>query len=350
MVLRAARARRIATATAFGGGGLTLLGASTVALLYVQAKIAHRAVGFTEWQPPRVNGRYGSGDGDPIQFVMMGDSTAKGFAVPDPLLTPGSLLASGISAAADRPVRLRDVAVIGATSKDLHKQTVKVRRRPPDLVVVFIGANDVIHRMRPADSVRHLQHTVRELVQMGAEVVVATCPDLGSIQPVWQPLRSIVRRASRQLAAAQTIAVVEEGGRTVSLTDLLADEFEAHPDLMFGPDHFHPSARGYAAATSVVLPSAFSALGLLPELDEVVAAPRAGAVLPVSRAAVRAAEKPGTEVTGVTIAGRERGPRGRWAALLRRRPESKEPTAPVPHSGDDAEASDRNATPLGTER
>ncbi|PSK87351.1 lysophospholipase L1-like esterase [Murinocardiopsis flavida] len=348
MVLRAARASRIATATAFGGGGLTVLGASTVALLYLQAKIAHKAVGFTEWQPPRVNGRYGSGDGDPIQFVMMGDSTAKGFAVPDPLLTPGALLATGLSAAADRPVRLRDVAVIGATSKDLHKQTVKVRRLPPDLVVVFIGANDVIHRMRPADSVRHLQHTVRELVQMGAEVVVATCPDLGSVQPVWQPLRFLVRRWSRQLAAAQTIGVVEEGGRTVSLTDLLADEFVAHPDVMFGPDRFHPSARGYAAAASVVLPSAFSALGLLPELADLPEPSRGGAVLPVSHAAVRAAEKPGTEVTGVSIGGRERGPRGRWAALLRRRPESEEPVAPVAEEDAGPEGGDQRTADLGS--
>ncbi|MFD0775392.1 SGNH/GDSL hydrolase family protein, partial [Streptomonospora algeriensis] len=103
-MLRAARARRIAAATAFGGGGLTLLGASTVGLLYLQARQAVKTVGFTRWQAPRVNGVYGHGEGEPIRFAMMGDSTAVGFAVDGADQTPGSMLASGIAAVADRPV------------------------------------------------------------------------------------------------------------------------------------------------------------------------------------------------------------------------------------------------------
>ncbi|WP_179646443.1 SGNH/GDSL hydrolase family protein [Spinactinospora alkalitolerans] len=319
-MLRAARARRIATATAFGGGGLTVLGASTVALLYLQAKAAHKAVGFTEWRSPKVNAVYGTGDGEPVSFVMMGDSTAAGFAVTDALQTPASLLAGGISAVAERPVRLRNTARVGATSKDLMAQLDRIRKRPPDLVVIFIGANDVIHRIRPADSVRSLQHVVRELIGMGCAVVVGTCPDLGSVQPIAQPLRYIARRASRQLAAAQTIAVVEEGGRTVSLSNLLTDEFLLYPDEMFGPDRFHPSARGYAQAASAVLPSACAALGLMPDLETLPDVRRGEGVLPVDVAAVEAAERAGTEVSGAKVAGRERGPRGRWATLLRRRP------------------------------
>ncbi|WP_200813734.1 SGNH/GDSL hydrolase family protein [Marinactinospora thermotolerans] len=318
-MLRAARARRIATATAFGGGGLTVLGASTVALLYLQARRAHRTIGFTAWDSPRADGLYGSGDGAVISFAMMGDSTAAGFAVTDVLQTPAGMLAEGISAVADGPVRLRNVARVGATSKDLPGQLDRIRRDPPDLAVIFIGANDVIRRVRPADSVLYLQNVVRELVGMGAAVVVGTCPDLGTVQPIAQPLRYVARRASRQLAAAQTIAVVEEGGRTVSLGSLLADDFLTYPDEMFGPDRFHPSARGYAQAASAVLPSACAALGLLPDLAVASEATRDRGVLPVDLAAVEAAETSGTEVNATRIAGRERGPRGRWATLIRRR-------------------------------
>ncbi|ASU82494.1 G-D-S-L family lipolytic protein [Nocardiopsis gilva YIM 90087] len=325
MSLRAARARRIATATAFGGGGLTLLGAGTIALLYLQAKLAHRTVGFTEWTPPRVNGVYGSGDGTPISLVMMGDSTAAGFALTDGLQTPGSLIASGLSAVAERPVRMRNVAAVGATSAGLYEQLEQVRSTRPDLAIVFIGANDVIHRMRPADSVRHLQSVVRELTSMGTAVVVGTCPDLGSVRPIGLPLRLVARRSSRQLAAAQTIAVVEEGGRTVSLSNMLADEFQAYPDELFGPDRFHPSARGYAQAAIAVLPTACVALGLLPDLETVPDPDQGEGVLPISRAAVEAAEEPGMEVSGVKVAGHERGPRGRWATLLRRRTETPVP-------------------------
>ncbi|MFC3994855.1 SGNH/GDSL hydrolase family protein [Nocardiopsis sediminis] len=335
-MLRAARARRIATATAFGGGGITLLGASTIGLLYLQALQAHRTVGTTEWKPPRADGVYGTGDAPPIRFVMMGDSTAAGYAVTDALNTPGALLAAGLSAVADRPVRLRRLARVGATSRDLADQMAKVRGHRVDLAVIFIGGNDVIHRIRPADSVRHLQDVVRELSALGAAVVVGTCPDLGTVQPIGQPLRYVARRASRQLAAAQTIGVVEAGGRTVSLGGLLSDDFLAHPDELFGPDRFHPSARGYAHAAAAVLPSACAALGLLPEPEAAPALGRRDGVLPVDRAAVEAAERPGTEVSGARVAGRARGPRGRWATLMRRRPR----TAPDEGGADATVAAD----------
>ncbi|MFC7326742.1 SGNH/GDSL hydrolase family protein [Marinactinospora rubrisoli] len=351
-MLRAAQARRIATATAFGGGGLTVLGASTVALLYLQARLAHQAVGVTSWTSPPVDGVYGhtGKDGaDPIEFAMLGDSTAAGCAVETPAQTPTALLASGIAAVAERPVRARSVAVVGATSRDLAGQVDRLRDAPPDLAVVFIGANDVIRRARPADSVRHLQYAVRELAAMGTAVVVGTCPDLGTVRPIGTPLRYVARRASRQLAAAQTIAVVEEGGRTVSLSDLLADQFRSNPDEMFGPDRFHPSAHGYAQAAAAVLPSACAALGLPPDRLVHPDRRRGEGVLPVARAAVAAAEQPGTEVSGAQVGGRERGPRGRWVTLMRRRPRAAAPETAADgartggEAGDGAPAADRDA-------
>ena len=81
-------------------------------------------------------------------------------------------------------------------------------------------------------------------------MVVGTCPDLGTIRPIQPPLRWLARRWSRQLAAAQTVAVVRAGGRTVSLGDLLGPQFDAAPEQMFGADRFHPSAEGYRAAAA----------------------------------------------------------------------------------------------------
>ncbi|NYH53531.1 MULTISPECIES: SGNH/GDSL hydrolase family protein [Nocardiopsis] len=319
-MLRAARARRIAAATAFGGGGLTLVGGGTVALLYLQARMARRAVGSPPWDRPVVDGVYGDGGGPPIRMLMMGDSTAAGFAVELATETPGVLLATGLAAAAERPVRLLCTASPGATSAHLAAQVERARALEEghrhDLAVVFIGANDVIRRVRPGDAVAQLRETVRGLVGHGTAVVVATCPDLGTVRPLGWPLRSMARRASRQLAAAQTIAVTEVGGRTVSMSDLLSDDFRSDPVSMFGPDRFHPSALGYSQAAFAVLPSACAALGLLPELDE---AERTSGILPVDRAAVVAAETPGTEVSraGAHVSGHTRGRRGRWAALVR---------------------------------
>ena len=344
-MLRAVRARRIAAATAFGGGGLTLVGGGTVALLYLQARLAKNAIGVTEWRRPRTDGVYGDGDGPPLRLLMLGDSTAAGFAVEEARQTPGAMLAAGLAAAADRPVRLRCTARPGATSADLDRQLERAGARRPDrhfdVAVVFIGANDVIRRVRPNDAVAALREVARDLGELGTPVVVATCPDLGTVRPIGWPLRSVARRASRQLAAAQTIAVTEVGGRTVSLSDLLSDDFRTDPVSMFGPDRFHPSARGYAQATFAVLPSACAALGLLPELDE---GERTRGVLPVERAAVVAAQTPGTEVTragGLEPSGSRFG----WAALVRG---PFRPRGTAREHGDEPESQDtRTTTPDG---
>ncbi|MFI9030932.1 SGNH/GDSL hydrolase family protein [Streptomyces sp. NPDC053560] len=313
---RARVARRIATAAAVGSGGIGLLGVAAVGLLLTEVRLARRTVGGSSELPPPADGRYGAAlwyrtDRPALRLGFLGDSTAAGQGVSRPRQTPGALLASGLAAVAERPVDLRNVALPGAQSDDLERQvTLLLADGPaPDVCVIMIGANDVTHRMPPARSVRMLSEAVARLRTAGSEVVVGTCPDLGSVEPVYQPLRWVARRLSRQLAAAQTIGVVENGGRTVSLGDLLGPEFEANPRELFSSDNYHPSAEGYATAAMAVLPTLCAALGLWPE-EESPEPERRESFLPVAEAAAQAASEGGTEVTG------SRAP---WALLKHRR-------------------------------
>lgn len=329
---RARVARRIAAGAAYGGGSIGLLGAATVGVVIAEVQLAKRSVGGgVAPLPPRADGLYGLafGRSDPLLLGMLGDSTAAGQGVRRAGQTPGALLASGLAAVAERPVEMSNVALPGAQSDDLARQVTlllsDVSRRP-DICVIMVGANDVTHRMPPTRSVRHLAAAVRRLRTAGAEVVVGTCPDLGTIEPVYQPLRWLARRVSRQLAAAQTIVAVEQGGRTVSLGDLLGPEFAANPREMFGADNYHPSAEGYATAAMALLPTVCAALGVWPESDRPEAARDEG-MLPVAQAAVTAAREAGTEVTGA---------RAPWALLKHRRrrrlPDSADapPASPTP--------------------
>ena len=156
---------------------------------------------------------------------------------------------------ADRRVYLRAFAKVGARSSDLDGQVDRALPIEPDVAVILIGANDVTHRVRPAASVGHLAEAVRRLRDAGVAVVVGTCPDLGTVKPIPPPLKQVARTWSRRMAAAQTIAVLEGGGRTVSLGSVLGPEFAAAPALLFGPDQFHPSAAGYRSLAAVLLPS-----------------------------------------------------------------------------------------------
>ncbi|GAB2703563.1 SGNH/GDSL hydrolase family protein [Kitasatospora kifunensis] len=317
---RARVARRIATAAAYGGGGLGLLGVGLAGVLITESRLAVRAVGLLEGDPPRADGVYGEGLADqttaeqePLVLAFLGDSTAVGLGVRRSRETPGALLATGLAAVAERRVELVNVAASGARSDDLARQVRLALTARPEVAVIIIGANDVTRHTPAAQAVRQLGDAVRDLRMLGCEVVVGTCPDLGTIKPVRPPLRWLARRVSRQLAAAQTIAVVEAGGRTVSLGSLLGPEFAARPE-MFASDRFHPSAQGYATAAMAVLPSLCAALDLWPEAAAEEPATRREAVLPVAVAAATAAGRSGTEVAGTSA-----GAGGsRWALVKQR--------------------------------
>ncbi|OLB65418.1 MAG: GDSL family lipase [Actinobacteria bacterium 13_2_20CM_2_72_6] len=284
---------------------------------------------MAEAPPPRCDGRYGTEyPGEPIRLTLLGDSSAAGFGVDRARDTPGALLATGLAERLHRPVVVRSVAVVGSTSAGLVPQLELALAWRPDLAVILVGANDVTHRVRVPVAVANLAATVRLLRAAGTGVVVGTCPDLGTIRPIQPPLRWLARQWSRDMAAAQTVAVVEAGGSTVSLGDLLGPEFAASPETMFAADRFHPSAAGYRAAVAAMLPTVIATAGGTAQISP-VPVPGDG-VRSLAQAAVEAVDDAGTEVSGARVAGQERGPAGRWVNLRHRlRTRVERPRDPV---------------------
>lgn len=233
------------------------------ALLHRQARIARRRIGKPlgedavdadrVWRP-----RY---DGPPVELAVLGDSIAAGLGAERPKDTLGARLAKGVARASRRPVRLRTAATVGAESSEL---AVQIDSLPddyrPDIAVVIVGGNDVTHRIPVATATSHLADAVHRLRARGAEVVVGTCPDLGALRPVPQPLRVVGSRLSRQLALAQADVAVRAGALAVSLGSTVGPFFVSQPDEMFSLDRFHPSALGYRRTAEALLPALLSAL------------------------------------------------------------------------------------------
>lgn len=320
-----------------------MLGAGLYGVLRAEAQLARRTIGepSPDNRPPESSGWYGRGrPGPAIRLALLGDSSAAGYGVERVEDTPGAQLASGVATQAHRRVHLREFAKVGAKSSDLLVQIEAALLTDPDLAVILIGANDVTHSVLPSQSVRHLAEGVRLLRERDVKVVVGTCPDLGTIKPIAPPLKQVARSWSRRLAAAQTIAVVEAGGRTVALASILGPEFAAAPAVLFGPDQFHPSADGYKQLASVLIPSCLAELGLISEGEVLPEAYRGEGVLPVAAAAVRAVKTPGTELGGTEVSGAQRGLRGRWVELRHRRrhpsPDVEAPEVSDETSGNDA--------------
>lgn len=324
---RARVARRIAAGAAYGGGSIGLLGAAAVGVLLAEVQLAKRQVGGgIAPVPPSADGRYGvafTGPAEPLQLGLLGDSTAAGQGVHRAGQTPGALLASGLAAVSERPVDLRNVAQPGARSDDLERQVSLLladTSRTPDVCVIMIGANDVTHRIagHPVGALPH--HRRAQAAHGGCGGRGRHLPGSGHDRAGLSAAALAGPAGEPALAAAQTIGSVEQGGRTVSLGDLLGPEFEANPRELFGPDNYHPSAEGYATAAMAVLPTLCAVLGLWPESDRLDGARRED-MLPVAKAASQAAREAGTEVTGA---------RAPWA-LLKHRRRRRLPAATEPH-------------------
>src|SRR4051794_34912370 len=328
LMRKAAVVRKVAAAAAVCGGGLSLMCASLYGVLRAEALMARRQIGDADGEPPNATGWYGHGRPGPgLRMALLGDSSMAGYGVQTVQDTPGARLASGLAEGADRRVYVRSLAFVGAQSRDLAAQVDKAIMLEPHVAVILVGVNDITHTRRLSESVRELANAVRRLQEAGTEVVVGTVPDLGTVEPIAPPLRQLARAWSRRLAAAQAVAVVNSGGRTVSLSSVLGPEFASTPGVFFGPDRFHPSAAGYAGLASVLLPSVLAAVGVVPFEDLLPEASRGEAILPITRAAVEAAKTPGTEIDGTAVGeGSARGVRGRWVQLRRRR---RQPEAEV---------------------
>ncbi|MFC7495462.1 MULTISPECIES: SGNH/GDSL hydrolase family protein [unclassified Nocardioides] len=260
--------RRMGMGAAVMASGTTAAVAASAYALRRQASAARAVIGKplgeVAFRDDRV---YKKKYGDPIELLLVGDSIAAGLGADRVKDTLGHQVARRLAKATQRAVRLHTAAVVGAETSDLAAQLATLPPSyAPDVAVIVVGGNDITHRVRVAESRRHLGDAVRALRDLGAGVVVGTCPDLGALRPLPQPLRSLGSRASRQLAAVQRDVTTELGGHAVSLAEVVGPFFITQPDEMFALDRFHPSGAGYRRTAKAMLPSVLAALGYADEV------------------------------------------------------------------------------------
>jgi len=255
-------------------------------LLAAQARIARRVIPQPTTWPFNGDGLYHPGHAEPerwrpgmeadFELMIFGDSTAAGLGASSAKELPGVLLARGLAEESGKTVRLSTKAIVGATSKGLWSQieAMQITGGKPDLSVILVGGNDITSLNGMSSSARRLGQAVQVLVDSGSEVVVGTCPDLGIIRPVPQPLRSVMRAWSLRLAALQAGQARAAGGVPVRMAKYMTSEFLARPEHFFSADQFHPHSAGYELAAAILLPPALIALGVWSE-EQAAAADRA---------------------------------------------------------------------------
>lgn len=244
--------------------------AAAYSRLIAQAATARSIIGRDTRIPPRADGIYRAGE--PVQpwlrerpydlhLMIFGDSTAAGQGCWCAEQTPGARIARDVTERTGLRIRLSTKAIQGATSRGLVGQldAMYIVGPPPDAAIILVGANDVTKKAPVSRAAGRLGSVVSRLRSSGTTVVVGTCPDLGVVTDIPQPLRAVVRQWGRSLARAQAQATLRAGGVPVHLGEL-AGEFYAHPDRFLSPDRFHPSADGYALAAEKLGPALIAAL------------------------------------------------------------------------------------------
>lgn len=202
----------------------------------------------------------GTGDGPPVRVVALGDSslTGPGLTDPDAIWLRQALVALEL----DRPVDLTSLAVGGSRTADLTRRVPDAVALRPDVVVVAVGSNDVVHATPARQVVTRLDEVLRHLCAAVPVVAVANVGDLGNVARVRPPLETALRLRSRRVRMA--IEAVVERHAAALLLDVTPADVAFRDPTVFAPDLFHPGAEGHARWAEAAQPGlreAFARVG-----------------------------------------------------------------------------------------
>ena len=202
---------------------------------------------------------FGPLDGEPLRFVVLGDSTGAGVGARSAAEAFPTLLAERL-AADGRRVELQVLAVSGARVHDVAAAQVPAAvEARPDLVFVAIGGNDATHVTGLGGLRGDIGRALDELLATGAAVVVSGPGDMRT-HNFLPPLRQIVGWRGRRVEAVIRQVAAERGVPVVALRERTGELFSDSPETFFSEDDFHPGPAGYAAWAEAIYPVLRAAL------------------------------------------------------------------------------------------
>lgn len=188
--------------------------------------------------------------GDGPVVVWLGDSTAAGVGVTgaSDALPNQAASVSGIGQ------HVVSLAVSGARVQDVLQRQLPKVPSGTGVVVIDVGANDVVHGALVRTFHRQYEALLAAL-PASAKVVMVGVPDMGSPTRLAQPLRAVVGWRGRAFDRAVRDLARRHRARYVDIAGPTGPEFRRHPDRYFFGDHYHPNAAGYALWARAVGPA-----------------------------------------------------------------------------------------------
>jgi acyl-CoA thioesterase I len=186
-----------------------------------------------------------------LVYMAVGASDALGIGATP--ITNGYVfrIEDAIEDAADTNVQLVNVAVPGATT-DTITDAVQLALQTgvePDLVTIWVGANDLTAGIEPAEFEQELHNLLQEFDGSDATVAIADLPDLTAL-PRFRDDPSPNVTSERIDAFNQAIA--DEAGEHGAILVPLSDEV-VEDQFVSDADGFHPNDAGHARIAELFL-------------------------------------------------------------------------------------------------
>jgi acyl-CoA thioesterase I len=192
------------------------------------------------------------GEGTPLSFVVMGDSTALSTGGD---YQQGFAMSSAHHLAKRHRVKFVNLACAGATFKRVFQnQLVIAMELKPDVVFVSAGANDVV-RFASRETVRNAAgDIINKLLEANPKVkiIMTGAPDIGTAIRLPQPLRWFAGRRAKQINKILKHLYENLDITYVPIFEKVCPAFKKNLSL-FASDKFHPTTEGYKVWTSVII-------------------------------------------------------------------------------------------------
>jgi lysophospholipase L1-like esterase len=171
------------------------------------------------------------------RVLVLGDSTAAGVgSVPES--TVAGRIAAWLNANVD------NYAKSGAVTADLSGQMAQSDSERYDLVVIQIGANDIIRLLSLSQADRNLDSFLSALAKKSDKIAFLTAGDVGDA-PLWPyPMAWLYTYRTRML---RELFIAEAVKHSAVYVDIYAEGniFGDDEAKNYAPDMLHPSADGY---------------------------------------------------------------------------------------------------------
>ena len=172
-------------------------------------------------------------------ILVLGDSTAVGVGASSSDDSIPGLLGKSLDASVE------NLGVSGAVTADVAAQLDKASRKHYDLLVIQIGANDVVsfHSLtQVADQMRTLLARAKTYSD---HIVLLTGGRIGDAPLVPLLFRPLLNYRAATLRTSFMATAAQDGVAYVDLFGAPSDLYASDPQKYYAADGFHPSSAGY---------------------------------------------------------------------------------------------------------